>query len=65
VIKKPESECCILILGGKANHEKSNRVVEINFDKSTILSLPSMKECRSFHKGKLLNNNIFIVGGGS
>ena len=36
IVKKPGSECSILIFGGKTNFNKSNRVVEINFDRSTV-----------------------------
>lgn len=55
-LKKPNSDNTVLILGGKTNYEKSNRIVEINFDKSTIQYLPSMIEKRSFHKGTAIDN---------
>lgn len=35
-IKKPNTENCLLLFGGKTNFGKSNRVVEINLDKSTV-----------------------------
>jgi len=52
VVKKPGSECSVLIFGGKTNFGKSNRVVELNFDRSAVTGYAPMKEERCFHKGR-------------
>ena len=64
VLKKPASETSVLIFGGKTNTERSSRVVEFNLVRSTVTKYCPMKEGRSFHKGKAINSEIFLIGGG-
>jgi hypothetical protein len=63
-VKKPHTECSLLLFGGKTNFGKSNRVIEINFDKSTVAGYSSSVELRSFHKGTLHEGEVILVGGG-
>lgn len=44
--------------------QRSKRVVEFNIDKSTVLGYCPMHEGRSFHKGKVIDSQIFLIGGG-
>ena len=64
ICKKPGVDCSIMIFGGKTNLSKSSRVVEYNLDKSTVSYYPPMREERSFHKGSVVEGEVFLVGGG-
>ena len=64
ILKKPGSETSILVFGGKTNIERSNRVVEINIDRTTVTRYYAMKEGRSFHKGRVIGNEVVLIGGG-
>lgn len=63
-LPKPGSGSSILLFGGKTNFGKSNRVVEINFDKSTVSGYGGLTEARSFHKGTVVGGEAVLVGGG-
>lgn len=43
MLKKPGSETSVLVFGGKTNIERSNRVVEINIDRTTVSRYCAMK----------------------
>ena len=64
VLKKPGSETSVLIFGGKNNMERSSRVVEFSLDRETVMGYSAMREGRSFHKGALIDSEIFLIGGG-
>lgn len=55
-LPKPGSDCSLLLFGGKTNFGKSNRVVEINMDRSTVSGYGACVEARSFHKGTIVGS---------
>jgi hypothetical protein len=63
-VKKPNSESSLLLLGGKTNFGKSNRVVEVNLDKAAVSGYGGTVELRSFHKGAVVKGEVVLVGGG-
>jgi hypothetical protein len=65
IVKKPNSEGSILIFGGRTNSGRSNRVCEMNFDKSTVSYYAPMHEQRCFHKGRAVGGEVLLVGGGT
>lgn len=64
-ISNPLNPASIYVFGGKTNSGKTNSVVEINFDKSTVQYMNPMSESRCFHKGFAKDKKVYIIGGGS
>lgn len=55
----------MLIFGGKTDYGKSNRVYEIDFNKSTILGHIDMEEPRCNHKISQNGDISYLIGGGT